>query len=444
MTSVGLSMIVKDAAKWLPACIESAKPVASEIVVADTGSTDNTIEVAQSLGARVVAIPWNNDFAEARNRALQEMPTDWVLSLDADEILDQAVIAKIPALLEKTRAAGFQVRIRNYVLSLNDRIWDRAAVSNDSLLPATRKYPAYVEHENVRLFKRSPDVHFVGRVHESVGPRLQELGRKIETAPFFIHHFGLVAEAETRARKNRLYRELGREKIRERPSDAQAHLELGLVEMDNFGNLDEALRLFRGACRLNPRLGIAWFFEGVVQLRNGRCAEAIKSFAQAERWGHPTALVAEYRGDAYYNSGAFSDAARSYELALRREPESPRLMSKAGLAHVRIGEIESGLGELQRAIELRAADAELHDRLVVALVSLGRITQAAKAAESKLGAVASASVGSFLRAAALWAKAGELARAAAMLQIGLQLSPDNKDLEKALEELAQSAGIRAF
>ena len=238
MTTVGLSMIVRDAGEWLRSCVESARPVVSEIIVADTGSKDKTVEIARSLGARVIAIPWRNDFAEARNLALSQMTTDWVLSLDADEILDKTAIAAIPNLLEKTYAAGFQVRIRNYVLSLNDRIWDRPALPNDSSLPAAKKYPAYVEHENVRFFRRSPDVHFVGRVHESVGPRFLELGKRIETAPFFIHHFGLAADAETRERKNRLYRELGREKVRERPRDAQAHLELGLVEMDNFGNLD--------------------------------------------------------------------------------------------------------------------------------------------------------------------------------------------------------------
>jgi tetratricopeptide (TPR) repeat protein len=444
MNSVGLSMIVKDAAASLRACVESAKAVVSEIVVADTGSTDGTIRIAQDLGSRVIRIPWTNDFAEARNRALQEMTTDWVMCLDADEMLDEGGIAKIPKLLEKTDTAGFQVRIRNYVLSLNDRIWDRAAIPNDSLLPAAKKYPAYVEHENVRLFRRSPDVHFVGCVHESVGPRLLELGRKIETAPFLIHHFGLATDAETRERKNRLYRKLGRKKIRERPRDAQAHLELGLTEMDNFGDLHEALRLFRRACQLNSHFGVAWFFEGVVLLRKEKYGDAIVSLAQAEIRGHRTALVAELQGDAYYNLGEFCNAAKFYELALWREPESPQFISKAGLAAVRTGDIESGLSKLQKAIEMKAPDAELHDRLVLALVSLGRIAQAAEAAESKLGAVASPSTGSFLRAAALWAKASEPARAAAVLQIGLQMSPDNRDLQKALSELAQTVGIRAF
>src|SRR5262249_366871 len=161
-----------------------------------------------------------------------------------DEQLDSAAVRQIPALLKKPGVAGYQVTIRNYVLSLRDRVWDRPAKPNDSGLAAARPYPAYVEHENVRLFRRDPEIRFVGRVHESVGPAILELGRKLGVARFLIHHFGLAVSEEVRAAKNRFYRDLGRQKLREMPSNAQAHLELGLVEMDNFANLEEAQRLF--------------------------------------------------------------------------------------------------------------------------------------------------------------------------------------------------------
>ena len=444
MTTVGLSMITRDAAEWLPACVGSAKPVVSEIFVADTGSSDATISIAQSLGARVIQIPWKNDFAEARNLCLKEMSADWILSLDADEMLDPAAVSQIKSLLATARAGGFQVTIRNYVLSLQDRIWDRAAIPNVSSIPAAAKYPAYVEHENVRLFRRDSEIHFVGRVHESVGPRLLELGRKIETAPFFIHHFGLAASAETREHKNRFYRELGREKVRERPRDAQAHLELGLVEMDNFGNLDEALRLFRRACELNPGFGIAWFFLGIAHLRKSSYREALRAFDRAARSGHQTALLAESKGDALYNSGDFRSAAKSYAVAAQREAENPVFASKLGFALVRAGDADAGLERLLLARDSRATSPELHDRLILALVFLNRYAEAAKAAEEKLGGVDLPQHLDFLRAATLWSKAGDPARAAAMLQVGLQVYPHNKDLLAALEELAQSIGIKEF
>src|SRR5690606_28118797 len=127
-------------------------------------------------------------------------------------------------------------------------------------LPEAQPYSAYVEHENVRLFRRQPEIRFVGRVHESVGPSIEASGLALDRADLRIHHFGLAADPETRARKNRFYRDLGRKKVQEMPGNAQAHFELGLVELDNFHNDAEALRCFERACRLNPRLSVAWFF----------------------------------------------------------------------------------------------------------------------------------------------------------------------------------------
>ena len=154
MPRIALSMIVKDAAATLHACLESARGVVDEIVIADTGSTDASAEIARSFGARVFDIPWENDFAAARNLALNAVQADWVLVLDADEVLDPDAKNAIPNLVAATNIAGYMVPIRNYFLSLDDRIWDEPAKANDSSLPAAKAYPAYVDHENVRLFRR--------------------------------------------------------------------------------------------------------------------------------------------------------------------------------------------------------------------------------------------------------------------------------------------------
>ena len=173
--------------------------------------------------------PRENDFAKARNRALTELrlhtAADWVLTLDADEMLDSYAAEAIAPLLRSDEYAGYTVPIRNYFRSLNTRIRDCAAVENDGRLPESRQFPAFVAHGNVRLFRCDPDIYFVARVHESVGPRILELGRKVRQCDLVIHHFGSAADQETMARKNMVYRELGREKVREMPENAQAHFE---------------------------------------------------------------------------------------------------------------------------------------------------------------------------------------------------------------------------
>src|SRR5271154_6187248 len=69
MPKIARSMIVRDSAATLRACLESVRGVADEIVIADTGSTDDTLAIAREFGARTIEIPWENDFAGARNHA---------------------------------------------------------------------------------------------------------------------------------------------------------------------------------------------------------------------------------------------------------------------------------------------------------------------------------------------------------------------------------------
>jgi tetratricopeptide (TPR) repeat protein len=433
-------MIVRDASATLRACLDSVRDVVEEIVIADTGSADATPAIAREYGARVLHIPWENDFAAARNRALAEIQAEWVLSLDADEVLEPSAATLIPDLLNSESASGYQVTIRNYVLSLEDRIWDRPAKLNDSPLACARIYPAYVEHENVRLFRRDPRIFFVGRVHESVGSRIEESGLRLGRANFLIHHFGLAADAEARAQKNRSYRELGKLKVVEMPSNPQAHLELGLVELDNFGNLKEALACFERACQLNPKLGVAWFFAGLAHFRLGQYRDSLRCLKQADEHGHATPAVVETIGDAYYNLGEFPEAVRAYGQALKLAPESLLLESKLGLAVIRAGRIEEGLEKIQRAVQQQPGLAELQDRLILSLVWLDRTTEAAVAAEGKLRAVKAPSPNDFLRSASLWAKLGNWARATAVLHVGLQICPQNAVLQQALAELAAQQG----
>jgi glycosyltransferase involved in cell wall biosynthesis len=437
--SLALSMIVRNAAHELERCVESARQLVDEIVIADTGSTDGTPGLVCRLGARVLLVAWEDDFALARNRVLREVRADWVLVLDADERLDPAAVDVLPSLLRSESIAGYQVTIRNYMLSMDDRIWDRPAVANDFRLPEANPYPAYVTHQNVRLFRRAPGIHFVGRVHESVGPRIVETGGRLGKANFLIHHFGLSADAETQRRKNEIYRDLGRQKVREMPQNAQAHFELGMVELDNFHNNEAALRCFEQACRLNRRMAVAWVFAALAQARLGRYDHVLDSLAQAERLGYATPLLDETEGDAHYNLGNFEAARRAYRVACRKLPENSALESKLGLAELRAGHHTMGLERLGHAVAQAPRLAETHDRLIQALVWIDRPAEAALAAEAKLSALEPAP-DDYLRAASIRAHLGDRAKAIGILQSGLRCFPCSEKLQQA----AVSMGVAAL
>src|SRR5271167_589887 len=98
MQTLGLSMIVKNEAKVLRSCLDSVRGLVNQIVVGDTGSTDETPNIARAYGAQVISVPWEDHFANARNAVLKHMTSDWILALDADEELDSNAVYQMHSL----------------------------------------------------------------------------------------------------------------------------------------------------------------------------------------------------------------------------------------------------------------------------------------------------------------------------------------------------------
>lgn len=98
MSTLSLCMIVKNEEDTLGRCLESVAGVFDEIVIADTGSTDQTTEIAARFGAKVVEFPWVDDFAAARNFSFSHGSSDYLMWLDADDVLLPAERDKLLAL----------------------------------------------------------------------------------------------------------------------------------------------------------------------------------------------------------------------------------------------------------------------------------------------------------------------------------------------------------
>ncbi len=321
--------------------------------------------------------------------------------------------------------------IRNYVATLAHKVWDRPAKPNDSSYAPARIYPAYVEHENVRLFRHDPEIYFTGRVHETVGWQILAAKRAIASCNLLVHHMGMVHDDEERARKILFYLDLGKQKVADMPENSQAHFELGVSQLENLGNVAEGLKSFERSCELNPGFGVAWFFNGFCRFRLGDPAKALECFRRAEAAGHSTAWLSEVAGDSHYNLGRYEAARDCYSRGLKRSPASASLESKMGLAEARCGKPSSGLRRLRRAIEQEPSNPELHDRLVMAELWLNHVSQGAQAAEEKLVAV-QCQPEDFVRAASIRAKLEDFVRAVLLLRQGIELFPDSELLKSHL------------
>lgn len=106
-------MIVKNEQELLPNCLVSIKDAVDEIIVVDTGSTDNTVNIAKNFGAKVYYHKWNDSFSEARNHSLQYATGDWILYIDADEELEQADIPILREVVTRRRYNGIIVGIHS-------------------------------------------------------------------------------------------------------------------------------------------------------------------------------------------------------------------------------------------------------------------------------------------------------------------------------------------
>ncbi|MET0625762.1 MAG: glycosyltransferase [Pyrinomonadaceae bacterium] len=108
--TVSLAMIVRDEERTLGRCLASVAGAFDEIVVVDTGSRDSTKEVALRHGARVFDFEWVDDFAAARQFAFDRATSDWVVWLDADDVVTDAARVREAAASAPPDVAGFEWR----------------------------------------------------------------------------------------------------------------------------------------------------------------------------------------------------------------------------------------------------------------------------------------------------------------------------------------------
>jgi glycosyltransferase involved in cell wall biosynthesis len=143
MITLSFCAIVKNEAENLARCLASVKPYVDELIIVDTGSTDETIAIAQQYGAKVGHFEWCDDFAAARNYALSLISGEWVLTLDADEELRISDSNWRHQLLQDNEAIA-------YTLELKEIEADTS------------------QFRTIRIFQNLPNLTYVGRYHESL------------------------------------------------------------------------------------------------------------------------------------------------------------------------------------------------------------------------------------------------------------------------------------
>lgn len=184
---LSLCMIVKNEEIYLPQCLESVKDVVDEMIIVDTGSTDDTPNIAKQFGAFVYDYAWQDDFAAARNIGLDKANGVFILILDADEQLAPDAQTHLRSFLYNTPAEGIYLIVRSFGLT-------------NALAP-------YYDSEQVRLFRNRPQYRFENAIHEMIYPSILAQQGSLLKSHFVIHHYGylknVVQGTESRIARDR-------------------------------------------------------------------------------------------------------------------------------------------------------------------------------------------------------------------------------------------------
>lgn len=170
MSKLSLCMIVKDEEKLLKTCLESVKEVVDEIIITDTGSSDNTVAIAEKYADKIEYFKWIDDFSAARNYCAKFATYDFIMTWDADNILDSQSLEVIHE-LKANNFAG---------IALVSGMWHVEVGQNNQPIKTLSK--AIIYNKNKLLWS--------GSIHEQLVPVNSTLKIKSRTisAIEFTHH----------------------------------------------------------------------------------------------------------------------------------------------------------------------------------------------------------------------------------------------------------------
>ena len=177
-------MIMRDNAKTLPRCLSSVYGLVNEIIIVDTGSKDNSIEVAKSWGAQVLQDPWQDDFARPRNIGIEKARGNWVLIMDPDEMLLQKDHNDLRWLTRAKNFDAFWLTTRNYG-PMNFRMDYKFVPKGGDPLG---KFEGYVPSTKTRFFRNGLGIRFEGCWHELADWYIRRHKLRQGSSPIPIHH----------------------------------------------------------------------------------------------------------------------------------------------------------------------------------------------------------------------------------------------------------------
>ncbi|MCC8024785.1 MAG: glycosyltransferase family 2 protein [Clostridium sp.] len=357
-------MIVKNEEKNIEKALTWGRDFMYEQIVVDTGSTDRTPEMAKELGAKVFFYQWEDDFAAAKNYAIDQAGGEWIVFMDADEYPAPGDEKKIPALLEQIQNKDF-----DGIYTGCQQIDEEGNIASSGT--------------QVRIFRNRPDIRYRRRIHEQL---VSTKGRKLRlgdaAADISIFHTGYQEAAMKEKRRDGRNKRLILAELTADPSNTEM---MGYMGDEYFGegDLEEAKNwYFRAIQGLNQELldndqrSASTFTKLLLILtgegRSGEASETPSSCREAQGRGEDPLLqwkeaepVYKQAVKALPGEGDFDYVAALYFYRENRFGEAAEYIERA------LGKLEQ-FGCANRAMYLSANLPSAYNLLIKCLYETGQ------------------------------------------------------------------------
>lgn len=278
--NLSVCYMVKNEAQFLEASLRSSTAFAKDCVIADTGSTDSTLQIIENFrdenkSIKVISTQWSDHFSKTRNEIAAHASEPWILFVDGDEVLDFSAYEILSRAIADNQIACYSLIQRNYTWSpdiegVQDVVeWPPGLNKEDRPL-------YYFDNWMERLYKPSTGIQYEGRIHESLLPSTRRLGLAHAQLPLILHHFGRLKLHHEE--KLSYYLKLVEKKCHEEPQNAAAWIEW-MITLSESEEPERALETARHAVKNFEK-------EPEVLKSAYRVALRSEAFSTAEEWIH--------------------------------------------------------------------------------------------------------------------------------------------------------------
>ncbi|MBL7703408.1 MAG: glycosyltransferase [Ferruginibacter sp.] len=292
-------MITKNESRFIQTCLQSVCRIASEIIIVDSGSTDDTLKIAAGFNAKIFSITWQNDYAWARNIAISKCSSDWIFFLDADEYLENAEnLLKVLSKAKNRNTGGF--------------LTERTDVYRHKENGLIIHYPVGI----VRLFRNNPQFEYRSPVHEQINTAITDAGFTVEILKTsrIIHQVYMSADdfLETKQRRylGLIENELAKDSTNYwmRYQQAKTYWFLGEKEKAKFifsgiANTNNCPLVIRCSCFCN---------KAVLLMEEGLFAEAVNETDKSLQLNPKQSMGMMIKGNIFYQADQFKQSINCY------------------------------------------------------------------------------------------------------------------------------------